>query len=615
MKFRHAIILTAVFTGSTLLLSACNFTLAADITPPPGYVSPTPAPTLGALFPAAAPDTTNGAVIYAEKCAPCHGDTGLGDGPQSAALPVTVAALGLPDSASKAIPAAWYSVVTQGNLENFMPPFNSLTDQERWDVVSYALSLHVTAAQIETGRGLFEAACNADCTRKFTDLKTMSALSEDDIVSMIKTGDGAFGTGFTDEEATAVAAYIRTLTFAAPQATPTPAPVTETPIAAEAGTPPAEVTATSESAFAPGSGRINGSLDNQTGSALPTDLKITLRGFEHGVDTSAGPAEILTLDSTLNEDGTYLFENIEFPENRIYLVEIQLNGITYQSEFLVIKPGMTEFTMAPITVYATTEDYSVLNIEALQYYFDYANETNVQILAVYSITNPSDKVVVIKIDASKEIPFIKMPNGMANMGYETSQDSARLLTTTDGFAMPPTTDKPYGLIALATIARNKKINIEQLVVLPVDEVMLLVPAGVSADGANIVNNGPHDFQGRTFNMYTSTRMNPGDTFSFTLSGKPENTAVNPDLLQNQNLVIGIGALGFAFIVAGAWLYWRDRRDGRENFSDDEDDEYDDAESVLDAIVAIDDLHREGKISDEAYRKRRAELKNSLKRKG
>ncbi len=615
MKFRHAIILTGIFTGSALLLAACNFTLAADITPPPGYVSPTAAPTLGALFPAAAPDTNNGAVIYAEKCAACHGDTGMGDGPQSANLPVTVAALGLPDHASKAIPAAWYNVVTQGNLENFMPPFNSLTDQERWDVVSYALSLHVTNAQLETGRNLFEAGCAADCAKKFTDLKNMSALSEDDIVAMIKTGDGGFGASFTDEEATAVAAYIRTLTFASPQATPTAAPATETPIAAEAGTPLAEATGTSESAFVPGSGRINGSVDNQTGGALPLDLKITLHGYEHGADTSAGPAEILTLDSTMNADGTYLFENIEFPENRIYLVEAHMNGITYQSEFLVIKPGMTEFTMAPITVYATTEDYTVLNIEALQYYFDYANETNVQILAVYSITNPSDKVVIIKVDATKEIPFIKMPNGMANMGYETSQDSARLLTTTDGFAMLPTTDKPYGLIALATIARDKKINIEQLVVLPVDEVMMLVPAGVSADGANIVNNGPHDFQGRTFNMYTSTRMNAGDTFSFTLSGKPENTAVNPDLMQNQNLVIGIGALGFAFIVAGAWLFWRDRRGGGESSTDDEDAGYDDADSVLDAIVAIDDLHREGRISDEAYRKRRAELKNSLKRKG
>jgi cytochrome c1 len=32
-----------------------------------------------------------------------------------------------------------------GNIENFMPPFASLSDQERWDVVAYALSLSATS--------------------------------------------------------------------------------------------------------------------------------------------------------------------------------------------------------------------------------------------------------------------------------------------------------------------------------------------------------------------------------------------------------------------------------------------------------------------------------------
>lgn len=605
MKLRHAII----FTGAALLLAACNFTLAADVTPPPGYVSPTPPATLGPLFPASAPDPNNGAAIFAEKCAPCHGVSGMGDGPQSASLPVSVAALGLPQTARKASPAAWYGVVTQGNLEKFMPPFNSLSDQERWDVVSYALSLHVTAEQLESGKNLFNASCDAACAQKFTDLNTMSALSEDDIIAMIRTGDGAFGSSFNDVDAAAVAAYIRTLTFAA-QTTPTTASVTETPIAAEAGTPAAE--STSDSAFVPGTGLISGSIDNQTGAVLPADLKVTLRGFEHGTDASA--TEVLNLEGVVNADGTYLFENIDFPENRIYLTEVVFNGITYQSEYLVIKPGMTDFTLAPITVYATSEDYSVLKVEALQYYFDYANQTDVQILAVYSIINPTDKAILIKIGASKEIPFIKMPEGIFNVGYETSQDSAKLLSTEDGFAMPPTTDKPYGLIALASIAKDKTITIKQLAVLPIEEVMLLVPAGVTAKGQTLVDGGPHDFQGGTFNMYTSNRMNAGDTFSFTLSGAPGSTAVNPDLTQNQNLLIGIGALGVAFIVAGIWLYWRDRRSGRDTFED-EDADYADTDSVLDAIVAIDDLHREGKISDPTYQKRRAELKNSLKKKG
>ena len=108
-------------------------------------------PTLGALHPASAPDVQNGAVIFAERCAPCHGATGLGDGPQSMQLPVTVPGIGLPEVARKAAPAAWFKTVTQGNLDRFMPPFvGALSDQERWNVVAYALTLHTTAEQIGT---------------------------------------------------------------------------------------------------------------------------------------------------------------------------------------------------------------------------------------------------------------------------------------------------------------------------------------------------------------------------------------------------------------------------------------------------------------------------------
>src|SRR5512147_2700879 len=164
MKFRFASIFALATLG--LLLSACNFTLAEDITPPPNYVPPTPAPTLGPLFPAQAPSTENGAAIFAEKCAPCHGTTGLGDGEQGIQLGVTVPAFGLPEIARPAAPAQWYTTVTRGNMERLMPPFNSLNDQERWDVVAFALSLHTTEEQVAKGRELFESKC-ANCSTDF----------------------------------------------------------------------------------------------------------------------------------------------------------------------------------------------------------------------------------------------------------------------------------------------------------------------------------------------------------------------------------------------------------------------------------------------------------------
>ena len=79
-------------------------------------------------------------------------------------------------------------------------------------------------------------------------------------------------------------------------------------------------------------------------------------------------------------------------------------------------------------------------------------------------------------------------------------------------------------------------------------------------------------------------------------------------------MIGAGAFGVVLILAGVWMYMNDRRKREEEVDDEEDDEFDDPESLMDAIIALDDLHRAGKLSDEAYQQRRDELKNALKRK-
>src|SRR5215217_9757899 len=212
MKLRHPVLVII----ATIILTACNFTLAEDVTPPPNYVPPTPAPTLGPLFPAQAPNTENGAAIFAEKCAACHGTTGLGDGPQGIQLGVTVPAFGLFEIARPAVLADWFTTVTRGRMDRFMPPFTSLTDQQRWDVVAYAMSLHTTEDQVAKGKQIFETNC-ADCsTDFFKDQKKMSALSEVDLARIVKQGSDsvpAFGAKLSDDDLWAVTAYLRILAF------------------------------------------------------------------------------------------------------------------------------------------------------------------------------------------------------------------------------------------------------------------------------------------------------------------------------------------------------------------------------------------------------------------
>lgn len=618
MKLHHTIILAIAAT----LLAACNFTLAADVTPPPGYVPPTPAPTLGPLYPASAPDIENGKLIYAEKCAPCHGNTGLGDGADGKQLPVTVAAFALPETAHKASPAKWYTVVTQGNLDRFMPPFASLNDQQRWDVISYALTLHTTPEQIETGRSLFEENC-ADCAKNFGNQEMMSSLSADDIVKMIKAGAGdmpAFGSSFSDEEAYAVAAYIRTLSYA-PPASPAADLATGTPIAAEAGTPSAQATpvdgeqaqvtpeATAEPLVA-SLGKISGLIENHSGTEFPSDLKVTLRGFDHGSDPSAGPQEILNLEGTVNADGTYVFET-KIVEKQIYLAEFEIGGLSYQSGYAVASADTTGLALPTIVVFKTTEDFSTLKIDSMDVFFDLAGEDIAQIFSVYNISNIGDETIVVRMGDGKSVPFIAFPEGAEGLGFEATQDSAAFVPTADGFAMPPS-ETPYGLIAFASIPKAKEINISQVALLSIGKVTLYLPEGVDAKGSTLSDDGIQTLQTTNFHVYSAGTVNQDGKLEFTLTGKPKVTAVAPDVTQNQTLLIGAGALGVALILAGLWLYMRDRK--KEQEFEDEEQEFEDAESIMDAIIALDDLHRVGTLTDQAYQQRREELKNALKRK-
>ena len=640
MNFRISILLIA----TTTILTACNFTLAEDVTPPPNYVSPTPAPTLGPLFPAQAPSTENGAAIFAEKCAPCHGKTGLGDGERGIQLGVTVPAFGLPEIARPASPAQWYTTVTRGNMERFMPPFVSLSDQQRWDVVAYAMTLHASEKEITKGKELFEANCAKCSTDFFKDQSKMSALSEVELARIIKQGNGeipAFGSTLSDDEVWSVAVYLRSLSFntasmeAAAPSSPTAMPATavvEATVMSEAGTPSVEgtpvepalstvegteqVPATSEATAVvkAGFGTVNGSIENKTSTKLPSGTKVTLRGYDHGADPNTGPQEVFTQEGTLNADGTFAFENVELPLNRIFIAEVTFEGTDLRSDFAIVKEGDTSVSLPPIKLYNKTTDTSKLVIDESRIFFEYGTDA-VQIYNVYSFRNPSDETIVVTLDKNSEVPFLKSPEGSSGFGYEPMQDSEKFLQTENGFAIPPS-ESSYKMIAFASVPNAKEFEFSQEFVLPVATVTVFVPEGVKAKNDKVTDLGVQAVENFNFQIYEIDSVKAGEKVKLTISGTPKETttATAPaEVTSNKNLLIGAGAVGVALILAGAWMYLRDRNRAEDSDSGEgKGDEFESAEDVMDAILALDDLNRAKKISDEAYQKRRAELKEILK---
>jgi mono/diheme cytochrome c family protein len=630
MKFRFAMIIA--LASLAFLLTACNFTLAEDITPPPNYIPPTPAPTLGPLYPAQAPSTENGAALFVEKCAPCHGATGLGDGEQGIQLGVAVPAFGLPDVARPASLAQWYTTVTRGNIERFMPPFTSLSDQERWDVAAYAMTLHISQEEIEKGRQLFETNC-ADCsTDFFKDQSKISALSEVELARIIQQGNAEvppFGSTFTEDEVWATAAYLRTLAYVTDSVAQaaTPLPATEPAVIAatsDAQTPSAQGTPVGTEQVAAageattiaqaGFGTVSGSVNNKTDADLPSDLKVTLRGYEHGDDPSAGPQEVFSQDGQINTDGSFVFENIEIPLNRIFIAELTFDGMDLQSGFTIVKEGDTSVSLPPITLYKKTEDTSALVIDEARIFFEYGTDT-VQVFNVYSFRNPGDELIVVKLSENSEIPFIKSPEGSSGFGYEPMQDSEKFVQTGDGFAIPPS-EGTYGLVAFASLPKSEAVDYSQEFVLPIASVTVFLPEGVKAENTDMTDLGLQPIQNFNFQIYELDNVATGDKVAFTASGTPKEAAAASTpkaTTSNRNLLIGAGALGIALVLAGAWMYLRDRKRVEEETDvEDVDDEFEASEDVMDAIIALDDLHRTRKISDEAYQKRRAELKEILK---
>jgi len=608
MKFRFALLILL-----TTVLSACNFTLAEDVTPPPGYVPPTPLPTL-VLSPAQAPRVENGAAIYVTKCAPCHGDTGLGDGPQGIQLGVTVPAFALPDIARPLSPAQMYTTVTRGNIERFMPPFASLSDQERWDVVAYITTLHTTQEEIQKGKDLFEANCAGCSTDYYKNQTKMSELSTVALARIIRLGNDeikAFGENLPDADMWAVAEYLRSLSFdASPLARATVAPTTQASTTSGANTSSTDGTVT-------GRGNVTGTIENKTGKDIPSDMAVTLHGFDHDTQnpSSTGPVEVLTLEGTVNADGTFLFENVEMPENRIFTAEVTYDGIGIKSDFGVVTTGQSIVSLPAITLQKTTRDTSALVVQQLHMFVDSKSADTYDVLAIYTILNSSDAVIAVSMGAQQEIPFLQFPTGSTPLGYQDLQEGAILTVTSDGFAMPPN-DKPYGILAYSSVVKAKETTIVQPLLLPVTSANILVPDGMEIKGNQLTKGAPQDLSGVVYQMYTTESLKVGDSLTFTVSGSPKassstDTSTSGLSGVNGSLLIGVGGLGIALILAGAWTFLRDRKKNTEN-DDEEDIEFESPEDVMDAIIALDDLHRAKKISEEAYQKRRSELKEILK---
>lgn len=635
-----------------LLVAACSFSLAEDITPPPGAVqSPVSrtevVPVRGPLYPLVPPDPGNGAAIYAEKCAPCHGANGMGDGPRAAQLPNPVPALGSATVAHQAVPADWFTLVTRGNLERFMPPFSSLSDRERWDVVAYAFLLSAETAEIESGARLYQANC-VSChgiegagdgpqasglsspPPDFTDQEFMAQRSEADFFQAVSSGITPAMPGYADRlsdaERWALAAYLRTLTFDHSQGVIASQSMTETlggVETPEAGSSPGSVssqpsqeTGTAVAEASPAMGTVSGSVVNLSGGEVPSDLELTLRGYDD-------MRQVITQTMTIQPEAKYTFDKVDMPPGRAFLVTVEYGGTTYGSDIAVAQPD-SSLPDLPVAIYDTTTDASMLSVDRLHLFFEFADEDTLRVIELYILSNPTNMTVVPVEEGQPTIKFV-LPEGASNLEIQDGVIGERFVLTADGFGdtvpIRPGMGR-YELLFAYEMPYNRKLELVQPMSLPVNAVVVMAPEnGVDIEGEGLADAGTRDVQGAPYRLYNMGGISSGSDLRLTISGRV--TGRSPSLVSgsNTNLVIGLGAFGVALLLAGVWLYRRsrpaddtlDEDEAGEDLAEDVSEVVtESAESLMDAIIALDDLYQAGQLPESAYLERRAKLKARLK---
>jgi high-affinity iron transporter len=117
----------------------------------------------GALeLPTRALDVAAGRVLYEQNCAACHGAAGLGDGPAARGMNPPPPPIGDPTAMGDRTPALLFRVISVGVAGTLMVGWgDSLTADQRWDIVAYLHSLRASEAQRLEGEGLYARACVA----------------------------------------------------------------------------------------------------------------------------------------------------------------------------------------------------------------------------------------------------------------------------------------------------------------------------------------------------------------------------------------------------------------------------------------------------------------------
>lgn len=593
------------------LVAAAAFAQAT----PPAFEEPPPYDPAAIPPPSDLPVTVLGRSIFLENCAPCHGETGLSDGPVVNDMPSPPPAFADPAVIWEQAPAFYFHTTKYGRIQAMMPPWgNRLSDDEIWLAAYYSMNLHTDQAQVTAGQELYTASCAAchgeggagdgpEAEGELPDLSdgaAMMLLSNADVLANWQAAHADLGADWSDDEQRNVVDFVRTFTVVPPWG----------------------------SAYRAGRGVVEGQvLQGTEGGDSPAGVPVRLRAFINFRDAAS-------FETEADADGGFRFENVMTSSAVVYSLEADFDGVRYGSSFFEFAPDSLLET-ADVTVYAAGADADVITTPRANWVIDFEPGALV-IGQVYNVGNDSDRAFTgVEVDGV-DVPVtyvMPLPDGADNVqlpdgviGEDYRADNTAVYDTR---AVAPGEVARQIFVSYGVPVDGSAVEIELPVVNELANLNLLVAAlpnlTVEVDGLSYVEN--NTIQGAEYELWGGPTVPAGTTIKVTLDGALTAGDIDPRAFAEEPAAtggneprtavataepIGAGAalaLGGALAVALAGVFvWSTRNAGSKQMRQSLATE---KSVLLQQLAALDDQHARGELDDTSWTTERARLKRQL----
>lgn len=555
------------------------------------------------------PNVARGRLIYGQNCAPCHGETGEGDGPVAEDLPGPATPFADPDVARQSSPADWFEVTKYGRIEQMMPPWEArLSDREIWQTVYYAWSLHLDEAELAQGESRYAESCAAchgpqgagdgpqapvDLPR-FNDPVYVANASPVDWYEGWQAAHPEIGADWDEVAQYAVLEHMRTFGYVPPWQ----------PVALE------------------GEGVISGRVVMGTpGADLPTELP---DGLEVRLETYVDFEPVDSVSLAMDADGTFRFDGLALDPDLVYLVVTGYDGVQYSSPVLSVTPEEPAVE-TEIMLYARTDDPSDLYTDRVNWVVEPQPEgllvgqiltfgshgertyTGSPIAGSIAAANEgeAETLVTVGFYVPPRAQEIRVENGV--LGGRYHQQGELIYDTVPVAPGPPT----HQIVVRYFVPYDAEpMTLPNEFIYPVNQVMLLTAdlPGIEVNAPGLQSLGVQDFQGADFEVWQGEDLAPGafPVHFFGLDIAASGTA-QVALLQ-PGMIFGMGGMVTLLLLAAIVVGWRQgrMRPAQEALGLEAQRDY-----LLQSIARLDDLHAAGVLDEETRQHERVQLKVQL----